>query len=126
MKYRVFLSSFLVFSLTGSYVPASTEEASQPEQQFKMEEMTDACEKASQRDKICDVLVQFRQIGNDALEFAKESLELTQTQYTLLTIGNSLATGRVRFRTSAYLIPDADLTFDLKRDETHLLFEKKF
>jgi hypothetical protein len=97
-----------------------------PEHKFQFEEMSEACAKTDKRDKICDVLVQVRNVGKDALEFAKETLDLTPTQYTLLTIGNSLATGRFRIRTNAYFIPDTALTLDFQRSETSFLLEKSF
>jgi len=95
-------------------------------QQFKMEEVTEACSRANQKDKICGMLLQIRQIGNDAVEFAKSYLNLTPTEYAFLTAANSLATGRIRMQTSTPMFADSSVALDIQRSETQLIFSKDF
>lgn len=123
---RWVLFLILTCSLLGSQANAQSAKEQIQEQKFKMEEITDACSKVQDKDKICGMLLQIRQIGNDAVEFAKAYLDLTPHQYALLTVANSVATGRVRMQTSAPMFADASVAVDIKRSETQVIFMKSF
>jgi hypothetical protein len=96
------------------------------EQKVKFDEIADACRQSKNKDKICDIFIEARQIGDDALEAVKQYIELTKNQYAVLTVLNALATGRVRIRSQAYIVNEASLTLDLQKDGTSLVFDKAF
>ena len=97
-----------------------------PKPNVKVEEMADACAQVHQKDQICSLVLQVRQIGKDAIEAVKEYVALSETEYTLLTIANAAATQRVRLRSGIYNLPNAGLTLDIKKDETNLIFDHSF
>lgn len=95
-------------------------------QQVKMDELADACARQAKPDQICVIIVNARQIGNDAVEAVKAFLNLTPEEYALLTAANALAQGRIRIRTGVPFLKGVSSTLDLQRDETRLLFETSF
>jgi hypothetical protein len=95
-------------------------------QQVKMDELADACARQAKPDEICVIIVNARQIGNDAVEAVKAFLNLTPEEYALLTAANALAQGRIRIRTGVPFLRGVSATFDLQRDETRVLFETSF
>ena len=92
----------------------------------KIDAVVNACRDKPKRDKICDALIEFKQVGDDAIELVKNYIQLTPRDYALLTIANILIQGRLRFKTRSNIIPDATDIYDIRTDQFFFSIEKSF
>jgi len=109
----------IAFSISGSAEAA-------PENTIRLESMADSCLKSSQQDEICQSLIQLRQMGYDSVEAIKQYANLSQNQYTLLTIANAIATKKIRLRSKSYFLKDGYDILDIRKDSASLGLEVKF
>lgn len=128
MKFKV-LAFFLFFSSSFSFaaLPTQTDPREQ-ERQAKLDALYSACLQQKKRDKLCDSVITARQIGDDAVEFIKEYMDLSPAAYAMLTLANMLATGRFRIRTKSFLNPKANHVYDYQtKDNTMtIIYEQSF
>ena len=60
---------------------------------MQLDTLVDACVRSVKKDQICEVIVEIKEIGVDAVEVIKRFANLTPAQYAMLTAANSLANG---------------------------------
>jgi hypothetical protein len=94
--------------------------------QVQLDQIADACQRQNRKDKMCEALIQLREIGDDAVEAVKNFANLTPTEYALLTAVNSIANGRVRVRTKARFFGNGADTLDIHKQTVALIFERTF
>lgn len=80
----------------------------------KLDAIVQECERQQHRDKICDSLINLKNIGDDSIEAIKEYIELGVYQYYALTALNYALTGRLRIKFG--LTRQLDGTVDIQRD----------
>lgn len=99
---------------------------SSDENTIKVESVINACIESGAKDKICEALVEFKQVGDDAIEAVKTYIHLTPKQYFLLTLANMAANNRIRIKTRSYFIRDGTDILDIRKDYVGFAFELQF
>lgn len=97
-----------------------------PPQAAKIDTIVNACIHANSKDKICEALVELKQIGDDAIEIIKNYYDLSPRDYAILTAVNVIIQGRFRIRTKSQLIPKATDIYDIRKDQFLYLIELSF
>ena len=109
-------------------VAATSLNQSEQLREEKLNELYSACLQQKKKDKLCDSVITARQIGDDAVEYIKEYMELTPSMYALLTLANFASTGRLRVKTKSFFFKKAQHVYDYQRDGNKItfIFEKSF
>jgi len=114
------LTNLLLASIAQAYA------SGEKESQVQLDTLVDACVRSVKKDQICEVIVEIKEIGVDAVEVIKRFANLTPAQYAMLTAANSLANGRIRIRGRNIWNPDIINTLDIQRDKVSLIFDTSF
>ena len=122
IRIKAVFSSFVLiifFSLAAvaEYVPPK-------ESTVRIDELAAACAQNSKRDAICDVIVQLKQVGDDAVEAIKTFVNLGPAEYAVLTVLNAAYSQRVRIRSRVPYFTSWNSTLDLQPNQTSLTFER--
>ncbi|GIL17573.1 MAG: hypothetical protein BroJett040_13240 [Oligoflexia bacterium] len=113
------------FILTSLLVPITAHSTEETQAQ-QIDSLASACLQATKKDKICEAIITMKQIGDDSIEAIKEYIDLTPSQYAVLTAINYAASGRIRIRTNSKIIPGARHIYDIKKDTFMIYLEKDF
>lgn len=92
----------------------------------KIESVINACVESGTKDKICEALTEFKQVGDDAIEAIKVYIHLTPREYFLLTVANMIASNRIRIKSKSRLYEGGTDTIDIKKDHIDFIFEMSF
>jgi hypothetical protein len=92
----------------------------------KIDSVITACVQSVKKDKICEALTEFKQVGDDAIEAIKVYIHLTPREYFLLTVANMIASNRIRFKSKSHLYEGGTDTIDIKKDHIDFIFEMSF
>lgn len=112
-------------SLIGTLISfAAYGEESEP--QPKIETIVDACVQSRSKDQICQVLTEFKEVGNDAVEAIKAYIDLSPREYALLTVANALVNQRIRIKTKSRLLSNAVEIYDIKSSSVSFSIEMNF
>lgn len=118
--FLLLLTNLLLVSTSQAYT------SEEKESQVQLDTLVDACVRSVKKDQICEVIVEIKEIGVDAVEVIKRFANLTPAQYAMLTAANSLANGRIRIRGRNICNPDIINTLDIQRDKVSLIFDTSF
>lgn len=119
----IFLFLLLARQAGGQYVSPQTQ---QQQQQQKTDDLAAACIRSAQKDKVCEGLINFQQLGYDTVEIIKEYIHLGPFEYAAMTAINYAINGRVRIRTQSFIWPKWRHVYDFKQDGTMFYLERNF
>ena len=117
MRFLIILFSFFISTAVF---------AMDAEEDVKMEALVNGCIQVQHKDKICAVLVELKQIGDDVIELVKNYADLSPREYALLTAANVIIQGRFRIRRRSWLLPNATDIYDIRKDQIIYTIEKSF
>lgn len=130
---RTYLVYGLILFFTGplgasfAHAQATTSSDKNSNEHVNFDSLARACQTEAVRDKICEIIVNARDISNDAVEAVKQYVNLTPFEYAVLTTANAVANKRfrVRFR-NPYTRRKVNQTLDIRKDSTMLYAEVDF
>ena len=96
------------------------------DQQQKLSDLAAACVRAPKKDKVCDAIIEFQQLGYDTVEIVKEYVPLGPFEYATLTAINYGMTGRIRIRAKAPWSDQWRHVYDYKSDKSMFFIERDF
>lgn len=117
---------FLLFCHSAQAQYSSPQNAQQQQQQQKFDDLASACLRSVKKDKICEGIIGFQQLGYDTVEVIKEYIKLGPLEYATMTALNYAINGRVRIRTKSFIWPKWRHVYDIRKDGWMLGVERSF
>jgi hypothetical protein len=129
--FQLFILTSLVFAMLASgaswgQLATPSFNNQQGDQQEKLSDLTAACVRAPKKDKICDAIIEFQQLGYDSVEIIKEYVPLGPFEYATLTAINYGMTGRIRVRSRAPWSDQWRHIYDYQKDKSMFFIERNF